>query len=398
MLRILLVLMFLMTPLFARITPLGTAPDWSGLDGYQETITREDFKKLLDDVYAPGGAADGWITVGETSALIKTRSGPYELRFAPTRADARAVPAYWKPRSAIPAPPAGKPMTGVTVAIDPGHIGGKWAKIEERWFRIGNTKPVTEGDMTLLVAKKIADQLTALGAKVYLTRAKPAPVTSLRPEKLGDEARAALRDKDVKATPFALQKETERLFYRVGEIRRRAKLVNESIRPDIVLCLHFNAEAWGNPDRPELVAVSHLHFLITGAWNAEELSYEDQLFEMLDKLLGRAYPEELGVTKAVAKTMARDTRLPPYNYTGANAVRVEGHPFIYARNLLANRLFRCPVVYLEPYVMNNRHDFARIQAGDYEGTRNFAGIPRKSIYREYADSVVEGLVDYYSQR
>ncbi|GAB4170518.1 MAG: hypothetical protein Fur0032_09410 [Terrimicrobiaceae bacterium] len=398
MLRILIAFLFLITPLHARITPLGSAPDWKELDGFQETITREEFKKLLEEVYAPNGASDDWITIGDNSALIKTRNGSYDLRFAATRADARAVPSFWQPRSAIPAPPAGKPLAGVTVAIDPGHIGGKWAKMEERWFRIGNTKPVTEGDMTLLVAKKIAGQLTDLGAKVYLTRSKPSPVTSLRPEKLTDEARASLRDRDLRATSFSLQKETERLFYRVGEIRRRAKLVNESIKPDIVLCLHFNAEAWGNPDKPELVDVSHLHFLITGAWNAEELSYEDQRFEMLVKMLSRAYPEEFGVTKAVAKTMARDTRLPPYNYTGSNAVRVEGHPFIYARNLLANRLFRCPVVYIEPYVMNNRHDFARIQAGDYEGTRNFAGIPRKSIYREYADSVVEGLVDYYSQR
>src|SRR4029077_10569199 len=57
--------------------------------------------------------------------------------------------------------------------------------------------------------------------------------------------------------------------------------------------------------------------------------------------------------------------------------------------------YRCPVVYCEPYVMNSKDAFARIQAGDYEGTRTINGIERKSIYREYADSVVDGLVDYY---
>ena len=70
---------------------------------------------------------------------------------------------------------------------------------------------------------------------------------------------------------------------------------------------------------------------------------------------------------------------------------------MYARNLLATRLYRCPVVYCEPYVMNSKDVFARIQAGDYEGTRNVNGIERKSIFREYADSVAEGLVDYYSK-
>jgi hypothetical protein len=41
--------------------------------------------------------------------------------------------------------------------------------------------------------------------------------------------------------------------------------------------------------------------------------------------------------------------------------------------------------------------FARIQAGDYEGMRNVNGAERKSIFREYADSVTEGLVEYYSK-
>jgi hypothetical protein len=45
--------------------------------------------------------------------------------------------------------------------------------------------------------------------------------------------------------------------------------------------------------------------------------------------------------------------------------------------------------------MNSRDAFARIQAGDYEGTREINGIMRKSIFREYADSVTDGLAGYY---
>jgi hypothetical protein len=47
--------------------------------------------------------------------------------------------------------------------------------------------------------------------------------------------------------------------------------------------------------------------------------------------------------------------------------------------------------------MNSKDVFARIEAGDYEGMRNVNGIERKSIFREYADSVTEGLVEYYSR-
>jgi N-acetylmuramoyl-L-alanine amidase len=385
----------------ARITPLAQVPDWSALDAFQETITRDHFSDLLIRVYAPGGAANDVIQIEADHAKVTTRAGkePFILRFAANESVVKPAPGYWRPKRAIPLPPsADKPLAGLKIALDPGHLGGDWAKVEERWFKVGNSKPVMEGDMTLLVAKKMASRLKSLGADVFLTRSKPGPVTSLRPEKLKEEARLSLADKKRPATPVALQSESERLFYRVGEIRRRAKLVNEVIRPDLVLCLHFNAEAWGNENDPKLVDVNHLHFLITGAWGAEELTYEDQRFDMLNKLLGRSYPEELAVTESIAGSMARETGLPPYVYLESNAGRVNDNPYIYARNLLANRLFVCPVVYIEPYVMNSKAAFARIQAGDYEGRRKFGGILRKSIYREYADSVVDGLVAYYSNR
>jgi hypothetical protein len=47
--------------------------------------------------------------------------------------------------------------------------------------------------------------------------------------------------------------------------------------------------------------------------------------------------------------------------------------------------------------MNSNDVFARIQAGDYEGMRNVNGMERKSIFREYADSVADGLAGYYSK-
>ena len=77
-------------------------------------------------------------------------------------------------------------------------------------------------------------------------------------------------------------------------------------------------------------------------------------------------------------------------------MRVSDGEFVWARNLLANRLFECPVIFLEPYRMNNEEVYARVQAGDYEGEREVAGKLRKSIFREYATALVTGLREYYS--
>lgn len=384
----------------ARLSPLATPPDWSKLNVFQQTITREEFENLLNKVYAPGGAWKDTIIIRDDAAVITTRPSlsPFLLRFAPSREAAKAVPAYWRTRNQLPPEEPGKPLAGLKIALDPGHLGGYWAKIEERWFQIGNSKPVTEGDMTLYVAKLLAKRLQSYGAEVFLTRSKPGPVTSLRPERLKKAAEASLQDKAAEINEASLEKESERLFYRVGEIRRRSTLVNEKIQPDLVICLHFNAEAWGDANNPKLVDQNHLHFLITGALSETELSYEDQRYDMLVKLLNRSYPTEAALTNSIAAKMAAATGLPPYRYESNAAIRVNTNPYVWARNLLANRLFHCPVVYVEPYVMNSRTVFARIQAGDYDGTRNFGGAMRRSIFREYADAVAEGILAYYSNR
>jgi len=114
------------------------------------------------------------------------------------------------------------------------------------------------------------------------------------------------------------------------------------------------------------------------------------------KLLSGSHREELGASESVARSLAAATGLPPFTYRGSKAISASSNPYLWIRNLLANRLFECPVVYCEPYVMNSRAVFNRIQLGDYTGYRNVGGTQLPSIYREYADAVAQGLADYYS--
>jgi hypothetical protein len=212
------------------------------------------------------------------------------------------------------------------------------------------------------------------------------------------QPRADVLDSTDPEKEHTIRWQSEILFYRYSEIRRRAVLVNFKLHPDLVLCLHFNAEGWGDPTSPMLTDTNHLHLLVNGSYLAEELEFDDERFEMIRRLLSRAYDEELPLADTIAAAMARETGLPPYAYPTTNSTtKVGSSGYVYARNLLATRLYRCPVVYCEPYVMNSNDVFARIQAGDFEGTRNINGVERKSIFREYADSVADGLVEYYSK-
>ncbi len=360
------------------------------------------------------GIAPDLITIEEKSARILTKRDPesfFTLRFALDENSREHVPRLWRPAKSLPplSDPE-KPLAGLRIALDPGHLGGEWAKMEERWFQVGNSQPVTEGDLTLHVARLLAPQLKKLGAKVLFVRNSCEPVTLKRPDDFRDLARKILikngvpKPRQEMAGPEDPMKEqtvrwqSEILFYRYSEIRRRAFLVNTRLHPDLVLCLHFNAEGWGDPKNPTLIDRNHLHLLVNGSYLQPELELDDERFEMVRRLLSRTYDEELPLADTIAGVMARETQLPPYQYpTTLTTTKVGTSGYVYARNLLATRLYRVPVVYLEPYVMNSNDAFARIEAGDYEGTRNVNGIERKSIFREYADSVAAGLAEYYSK-
>jgi N-acetylmuramoyl-L-alanine amidase len=389
----------------ARLSVLGREPDWTQLEQYQGTMTREDFTRLLDTVYAPGGAWKGTIEIGEIGAsILTTGSNRWVLHFAREGKKAREPERYWKPISRLPLTQL--PLSGVTIALDPGHLGAEWAKMEERWFQMGaDTVPVAEGDMTLLTARLLAAKLKARGADVVFVRNDTEPLTKLRPEDLRDAAREQLKrqgiglireDYNGAADPLRMNSvkwTSELLFYRIAEIQERARLVNEKLQPDMVLCLHYNAEAWGDPAKPTLVNKDHMHVMVNGCYSAQELMLDDVRYAMLMKLLTRCYPEELTVAEHVADDLAEATGLPPYEYTQGNAKRVGDDPYVWARNLLANRVYQCPVIYIEPYVMNSPEVWARVQAGNYEGLRMVAGKMRQSIYREYASAVAQGVVD-----
>jgi hypothetical protein len=66
-------------------------------------------------------------------------------------------------------------------------------------------------------------------------------------------------------------------------------------------------------------------------------------------------------------------------------------------NQIANRLYKAPVVFLEPYVMNSSPVWKRVQMGDYSGVKSVDGASVPSLVSEYTWGVAEGLVRYYSQ-
>jgi N-acetylmuramoyl-L-alanine amidase len=392
----------------ARLTPLATEPDWASLDAYQRTITREDFTALLDQHYAPDKAFLTYAVVESSYVEIFSDAAKtqrlWRLEFAQDALAARPLPLH--PESeGEPTSASELPLAGRVICLDPGHIGGNWAQLEERSFQLGADAAVEEAKLNLWASHWAEKGLTAAGARVVWTKRNEEPVTPLRPKDLRLAALAAMFTVDgyraYPTAPLLLDRRIEQraasLFYRTAEIRARAERVRE-LQPDVTLCVHFNAAPWsGAPSHARLVPQSRLVVFVSGQYSVEELSFDDQKFELLQRLLRRQDGFELGLAEKIAQELVTVWGMPPENYQNWPAVRrVGSNPYVYARNLLANRIFPGPVVFVEGPYMNARDAYPRLIAGDYEGTRIIEGKVQRSIFAEFGEALTQAVVKYYA--
>jgi N-acetylmuramoyl-L-alanine amidase len=408
-----LAVMALGAPLRAdNLSPLAPKPDWSSLQAYQKTITRAEFTRLINSVYSIDGAFWHYCDINDERVQIfsdaKKTIPLFTLQFAPSESACAPLPYHYLTHATSTDPK--KPLAGIKIALDPGHIGGEWAKLEARWFQIGNDPPVEEAKLNMITCEILAARLKIDGAQIIWAKRGYEPVTDLRPDDLRDEAVAALKLHNPNANSGYLPSymafgarhvddEAALLFYRVAEIRARGALVNRQ-HPDLTICVHYNADDWGDPSNPTLTEHSRLVIFTNGAYeNKGELTYDDYKFDLLRKLLDRTAPHEERGCALVGQAMLDALKYPPEEYPGTYfAHHLTDVPSVYARDLLANRIYHGPVIYCEGPYMNARDAYYRIIAGDYLGMRTIHGESVPSIYRQYADAVEKGVLEYFGAK
>ena len=372
------------------MSDLAELPDWEKLNPHQKTITKEAFLLQLKEVYCPRESWWGaWIEIEENRARIRKNAGEeewYDLYFADTKQDTNLSSNLWQHTL----------LSDLRIVLDPGHIGGKFARMEGRHFIKKEGKPVREGELSLQIASKIRTLLKREGAEVFLTRESLNPVTKQRPIDFNEMAKNWVRSRfpnlpeNEEEFHKWVRKRSELLFYRLSEIMARSEVV-EKLQPDLVLSIHLNAAPWADPDKKELVDRNDFHVLVNGCYMGGEIAYDNQRFEMFERLLNGWSEVECSVAEEIAISFAEKTRLPAFAYKGPNALKVGDVPGVWARNLLANRIYSCPVVFLEPYIANSKEVYQRILLGDYEDEKMVLDKSRQSLINEYAHSVVEGI-------
>ena len=395
---------------------LPTPNPWFPIDLYQGTITRAQFEQKLHSLYDPFSAFTPYLDINDSRVIVypsvKERQIPqFVLQFAPPN-QPRAPLRWFRTPAEVRAlsHSIDKALLGLRVAIDPGHIGGPWAQMEERSTRYHGSAPVNEGDLNLITGRILKAELTAMGASVFVVRDSTEPVTPYRPDDMIEPARELLLAHSAHATNLhalppdklnllfgqRLIELSEFLFYRCSEIVERGNRIRNNFVPDITITLYIDATP--RSGRGQTTPGNANIFFVGGSYTRSEMQDPEMQRRAIYKMVEGGADIEAEVAGDIAGVFTQRTGLGPVKYGDSNTTRavIPGNQYVVARNLAANREYDGPVVCTEPYFMNNVVVYQRLLAGDYDGLRTFNGKPYGSIFREYADCVAQGLVKAYA--
>ncbi|MEM9445759.1 MAG: N-acetylmuramoyl-L-alanine amidase [Verrucomicrobiota bacterium] len=396
---------------FANISLSGESPEWRLLNKYQQSIDREEFEALLNKYYSIDGYIYEYLEITDQSVTVYEdieKSKPlWTLLFSQDPQSLQEQKDRFEFFNKLSFNYRPLPLYGKRICLDPGHIGGIWSKLEERHMQVrnGNYPPIKEGDLTTITCQHIERLLRASGATVVWTREDQNPVTSLRPHHLFGETLEIYSNK--LETDRSLRYTNSRtltrvmlwsnlLFYRVFEISARAEKIAK-LNPDFTICVHFNAAPDRNPMRPRLFNVNKLVIFTNGSYTSEEIDDEWQRYHLMRKVLEKSIYKEIDMSEKIIEQLVKKWDVSPENYDSwPMANRVSENDYVWSRNLLANRLYPGPVIFIEGPYMNDKKTFNRLIQGDYEGIRIIDNIPQRSLFREFAEGIVDGIIKYYS--
>ena len=286
-----------------------------------------------------------------------------------------------------------KSLANCKVAIDPGHFGGDYSHLEQRFVKISFQKELitfNEGDLTFLTALYLKELLEKEGAEVFLTRTK--------------KAEGALSQnffQFLQAHPglWLTQKTLTQLFrsiYNGVDLYARAEKIN-AFKPDVTVIIHYNAH---DSEGEKYTSTTDKNFnmvFIPGSFGDGELKEKKARYEFLRLLVTSDFSLSKQFSKIVLKKFNERLQIPTVTssdgarYLETASIEVEG---VYARNLALTRLVHGPLCYGESLVQNNLEEALRLSHLDTE----IQGYPCSSRLKEVALAYFEAIQEFFMRQ
>ncbi len=310
------------------------------------------------------------------------------------------------------------PLTGVRIAVDPGHVAGSMseAELEGKYIKVKATANIEgtafwEANLTLATAHLIAEKLTSMGAEVLLTRSRPGQsamemsyLTWRRHhfQKDIDRELVAGRINQQKAYFWrnqATEKDIYRRFFTPLDLRARANKIN-TFRPHLTLIVHYNVdkENWEKRDREGYFKPGYDNYcmaFIPGGILKGELSTPYRRMHFLYLLVSTNIEESMRLSHSFIKASIKHTDVPvveyqhwpDYLYDYCLPTEADG---VFARNLALNGLVTSPLCYGESLCQDFWRELMWLSEPEFE----IEGVIAPARVKAVADAYVEAVVNY----
>lgn len=301
-----------------------------------------------------------------------------------------------------------KPLSGMRIAIDPGHIAGDLsiAKIEGRFVDMklpdGRHYRLSEGELNLATALVLRDSLRKQGAEVLLTRSKGniSPI-GLTWEQWCDQRLAdAMRAKGKSAQEIAHAKKKAfpahlyRDYFLSEDLEARAAMINY-FKPDLTIVIHYNADelnhGWKQPSKRNFAML-----FVPGSYMKREMLTVRDRFDFLRTLVSDHTQESASLSRYVMDEMKTRLQIEPVTpqdeprYLTNTSIKLT--PGVYARNLRLCRLLNNPLCYGEPLLQDNEEELEALSETDLK-----AGVYGKRVI-QIANCYYRGILKYAKLR
>ncbi len=356
----------------------------------------------------------------DSKSLVDVKA-PLVANFQLAPANESVAPLSFPNGRTIGADPA-LPLKGLRVALDPGHMGGKfWDELTGKFVRDRSGRIVSEGVIALQTCILLRAELQRLGAEVMLTHEGFAPITALEYSSFDLKPFALNELRDSIHLPWfqsllsssgvgpslyqAFDKSSARqklfsnssrddYFIKRADLWARADAIN-AFQPDLVLIVHFDTdEPPGNSTGLNAKAPSATKAFVVGGYQRGEFgSREARKYFTRHILDANSWEQSLNLSRSIVNQFHQqlNMKLP----TSADDETYMVEPGIFSRNLVIPRRLRAPVIsYLECLFYNRPDEFEAFLKTTHPMQINGQNVLYSDRVVQVANSIRDGVLDY----
>ena len=311
----------------------------------------------------------------------------------------------------------GKPLTGLKVAIDPGHTANSFesAQIEGKFVSLSKGKQtceIYESRSTWLVGMTLKHLLENQGAEVLITRSElendtkghdfpywvenraQIEIDSLYSNDLIDSMRFDFLTKCLADT--SVRKNKKALFkyaYNIIDIENRAKIIN-NFEPHLTIVIHFNVDVnnsgWTSPTKQNFNMV-----FTPGAFMERELQTFEGINYFNDLLFSARIRKSHKLGALILKNLNNSLQMAPLiddeqvQYLTLYSLK-SNYYGVYSRNLSLTRKIKSPLCYGETIYQDHWKSCTDLAKKDI----NFEGYLINQTIYEIASGYFRGIKEY----